>query len=189
MYLAKFATCLALVSFVVSAGVAQETKTEDKKEEKKPTKVELGGGKFLLSVPSGFTKVKPKSRIVEAEFSVKALKGDENNGRLTMMRSGGSIEANIDRWVGQFSGKMEKEVTKEKHNGLTVHLVDLTGTFANSPNGPFGPKKMEDDYRMLGAICVSSTGNYFLKFYGPKKTVASQLDNFKKMLKSVKESE
>ena len=66
-------------------------------------------------------------------------------GRLTIMQAGGSIEANVDRWIGQFKqpdGKPSREaakIEKKEYDGLAVHLVDLSGTFAERRGGPFNP--------------------------------------------------
>src|SRR5881227_3929220 len=64
----------------------------------------IGEGKLALAAPAGWTKKEPASRIVEVEFAIPAAKGDESPGRLTAMGAGGSVESNIDRWVGQFVG-------------------------------------------------------------------------------------
>src|SRR6059058_4538298 len=64
----------------------------------------IGEGKLTLTAPANWTKKEPTSRIVEVEFSVPPAKGDEALGRLTGMGAGGSVESNIDRWVGQFVG-------------------------------------------------------------------------------------
>lgn len=48
-------------------------------------------------------RVKPQSGIVEHEFAVAPTEGDEQGGRVTVMGAGGSVDANIDRWFGQFT--------------------------------------------------------------------------------------
>ena len=76
------------------------------------------------------------------------------------MGAGGSIEDNIDRWLGQFiqpDGKKTKDkakIDKKKIAGVPVHVVDIAGTYKDTPGGPFARGKTIDreDYRMLGAI-------------------------------------
>jgi hypothetical protein len=61
--------------------------------------------------------------------------------------------------------------------GQTVHLVDINGTFKDQVGGPFAGGKVvtKENYRMLGAIIVTKDfGQYFVKFYGPKKTMEAQ---------------
>src|SRR3954468_15740326 len=64
----------------------------------------IGEGKLTLTAPANWTKKEPASRIVEAEFAVPPAKGDEAPARLTAMGAGGSVEDNVNRWVGQFVG-------------------------------------------------------------------------------------
>src|SRR6059058_280378 len=64
----------------------------------------IGEGKLALTAPASWTKKEPASRIVEVEFAIPPAKGDETPGRLTAMGAGGSVESNVDRWIGQFVG-------------------------------------------------------------------------------------
>ena len=43
------------------------------------------------------------------------------------------------------------------------------------------------DYRMLAAIVETEAGNYFIKLYGPAKTLGAQADAFRAMVESLKE--
>ena len=53
--------------------------------------------------------------------------------------------------------------------------------------GPFGPKTERENYRMLGAIIeTANDGRYFVKLYGPRKTIDKQAAQFKKMIQGVK---
>jgi hypothetical protein len=149
----------------------------------------IGEGKLALTAPAGWKKVQPKSRIIEAEFEIPAAKGDEIAGRLTAMGAGGSIEDNISRWAGQFAGEgVKPKVEKKTVGGSEVHVVDLAGTYKDSPGGPFagGKTVMREDYRMLGAIIVTKdAGNYFLKLYGPKATITENEKGFAALVDSL----
>lgn len=153
----------------------------------------IGDGSFSLSAPEGWQRVQPRSRIVETEFGVPSEEGLQP-GRMTVMGAGGSIEANIDRWFGQFGqpdGSPTKEhaaVKKMTIAGCTVTMVDVSGTFKDMPGGPFaGGKTIErPDYRMLAAIVETpSQGNYFIKFYGPSVTVTKYVDGFRTMVEGL----
>lgn len=153
----------------------------------------IGDGSFSLSAPEGWQRVQPRSRIVEAEFAIASDEGQQA-GRMTVMGAGGSIEANIDRWFGQF-GQPDGGATKDRAAvkkltiaGCTVTMVDVSGTFRDMPGGPFaGGKTIErPNYRMLAAIVETpSQGNYFLKFYGPAATVAKSADGFRTMIEGI----
>ena len=68
-----------------------------------------------------------------------------------------------------------------------VTIVDIGGTYDDKPI-PFapGPGTPRPDYRMLaGIVQPKNAGNYFIKFYGPAKTVAKNEAAFKKMLEGL----
>jgi hypothetical protein len=162
---------------------------EDKPAE--ATKFEIGEGKVALTAPAGWKKVAPKNRIIEAEFEVPAAKGDETPGRLTAMGAGGDVQGNIDRWVAQFAPAGEEvkpQIDKLTVDGSEVHVVALSGTYKDTPGGPFagGKTVLRENYKMLGAIYVTKAGNYFLKLYGPKATVSESEKGFRTLVESMK---
>lgn len=150
----------------------------------------VSDGKLEFTAPANWTKKEPASRIVEVEFAVPPAKGDEMPGRLTAMGAGGSIQSNIDRWVNdQFGGTATPKRDKANVSGADIEIVDLSGTYKDSPGGPFAGGKtiMRDNYRMLGAIIqTKDRGNYFLKLYGPKATIDENEKGFQDMVKSLK---
>lgn len=186
MYLHKWLALAVLLSLAGSVAV--------RGEDEQPTKFTIGDGKIAFSAPAGWKKVTPRSNIVEAEFSVPAVEGDETAGRLTAMGAGGDIEANVARWAGQFSGPaggaVKPQIDKLSVNGNEVQIVSLVGTYKDSPAGPFaGGKTVErENYQMLGAICQTKSGNYFLKLYGPKKTIAASEKDFRSLVESLEVS-
>ena len=153
----------------------------------------IADGAFSLEAPEGWERVQPKSGMVETEFAIPPVQGDVP-GRMTVMGAGGSIEANIERWIGQFS-QPDGSATKDKATtkkltvaGCDVTLVDIPGTFKDMPGGPFAGGKVIEraDWRMLAAIVQTPEGgNYFLKFTGPAATVAGQADGFRKMVEGL----
>lgn len=154
----------------------------------------IADGGYSLAAPEGWKRVQPKSSIVETEFSVPSEGEGVQPGRMTVMGAGGSVQANVDRWYGQFTqpdGKATKDkaATKTlKLAGCQVTIVDISGTYKDAPAGPFAGGKAVDrpDYRMLAAIVETpGQGNYFLKFYGPGKTVADHADGFRAMVEGL----
>jgi len=153
----------------------------------------LADGKLVVTVPEAWKKKMPRSRIIEHEYEIPAAEGDENPGRLTVMGAGGSIEDNIGRWVGQFELKGDNKPKKEetKVAGQKVYLVDISGTYKDTPPGagPFSGAKpiLRPNYRMLAAIIATEKdGQHFIKLYGPKETIAKNEEAFKKMIDSLK---
>ncbi len=184
---------LALVALVVAlvAAAAPVQAWQDGAEALSYTIAEEG---FSLAAPEGWKRVQPKSSIVETEFSIPSEGEGLQPGRMTVMGAGGSVQANVDRWYGQFaqpdgSDTKSKATTKKvKLAGCDVTIVDITGTYKDAPAGPFAGGKAVDrpDYRMLAAIVETpDRGNYFLKFYGPGKTVAKYADGFRAMVEGL----
>lgn len=158
----------------------------------------IADGAISLEAPAGWQRVQPKSGIVETEFAIPSDTAAADGsplpaGRMTVMGAGGSVEANIERWYGQFaqpdggSTKDKASVKKLKVAGRDVTIVDVSGTYKDSPGGPFAGGKTIDrpEYRMLAAIVEGPDGSYFLKFYGPAATVGKHADGFRKMVEGM----
>lgn len=154
--------------------------------------VKLGEDRIAMVAPEGWVRKKPRTNIVQYEFAIPGTE-DEAAARLTIMGAGGGVEANVARWVGQFTAvddqpiKNAADPTESEVAGQKVHWVDLSGTYADSPRGPFGPKTQRPGYRMLSAIIATKEqGQYFVKCYGPAKTVAAAEKSFKGFIQSLK---
>jgi hypothetical protein len=156
--------------------------------------VPLADGKLQLTAPETWQRKKPQNNVIQFEFAVDPVGDDEKPGRVTISGAGGSVDANIDRWLGQFiqpdgsESKKAAKIEEKKVAGQAVHLVDISGTYKDQPGGPFsgGPIVERKGYRMFAAIIVTKDlGNYFLKFYGPERTVADNRVAFDKMVESL----
>ena len=173
---------------------AQATKETDKpaanQDEKTKTIDIVTKGKLKFKVPGNWKKKQPKfPQIIEFEFEIPKVEGDERAGRMTISTSGGSIQGNITRWKGQFKNLDEndkKAYQKETKTvgGLKVHLITLNGTFLDG--SPMGPKTPRDDYRMQGMIIErDGKSSYFLKAYGGQKTMDANKAGIKRMFDSM----
>ncbi len=101
---------------------------------------------------------------------------------------GGSVQANIDRWKGQFSQPNGQpavaKTARRTIHGLPVTTIEITGNYAGM-SGPTGaPRRLNSGYRMSGAIIENPGGNVFLKFAGPAKTIAANQAKFAQLLAS-----
>ena len=172
------------VLFAVSLGLAVQTARLQADQG-----VELRLGKLRMTAPAQWKQVQPRVRIIAYEFAAPKAEGDPVDGRVTVMAAGGSIEANIARWKGQFrapgAAAPRVKVEKTKINGYTVHLVDLSGTYLDR-RGPFAPAVPRRGYRMLGAIIQTPEANFFVKFYGPVATVNRHEKAFRQMIQSIR---
>lgn len=150
-----------------------------------PSAREVTVGDIQLTAPEGWRREQPRSDFVAAEFSLPKAEGDERDGRLTISMAGGSIEANIDRWRGQFGGQPEIDSQRELDvGGTTVTVVDLGGTYRDQA-GPFAPAVERPNHRMLAAIIPGDDVMYFIKAYGPQPTMAQYEASFEQFVKTL----
>jgi gluconolactonase len=136
---------------------------------------------ITLTVPESWKEVEVANNFRAAELQVPAAEGDAEGGEIAVFPPmGGSVDANIQRWVGQFNSGASNKMSTGTCDMGTYYFVDLTGTF-KKPVGPPIMRKTEDkaDYRMLAVIIETKSGNYFLRMTGPKKTVAQAIDAFR----------
>lgn len=162
-------------------------------DDKKGVAIEFADGKLTMTAPVHWQKKTPRVRIVHYEFAAPAVKGDEVDARITMMRAGGSVKDNIVRWKGQFrlpagdEGTKAVKITESEVHGLKIYRVDIRGTYKDRAR-PFDPKEvLRKDYRMMAAILVEgSVGQIFIKMYGPAKTMEKNSDAFDKMIEGLK---
>ena len=99
---------------------------------------------------------------------------------------GGSVEANVQRWIGQFQNTTgPAKRSTQKINGFSVTTIELAGAYLFSPS-PMSPEKTpKPGYKMLGAIVEAPEGPVFFKFTAPVKTLAANESAFQTMLKSI----
>jgi hypothetical protein len=177
--------CAALLCLATSSAFADEPGPRD---------VTLADGALVFTAPAEWKSVEPANRIIEHELAVPAADGKaEGAARLTIMAAGGSVEANIARWVGLFKGteggadRSAAKTEKLDIAGMPATLVDLSGTYVDSPRGPFGQKVERPDYRLVGAIVETKReGVYFFKLIGPEKTVEAGAEKFREVIATLR---
>lgn len=145
-------------------------------------------GPLRWEAPSNWTGAVPASSMRLAEYVVPAADGSQP-GEISIFYfgpgGGGGVDANVQRWIGQFSNADGTPVpgsrTQETVNGMTVHRVDAAGTFNPGMAGNGGVK---ENQRMLGAIVETAVGLYFFKLVAPADTVAARAPEFEAFVKS-----
>jgi hypothetical protein len=143
--------------------------------------------------PPGLRRVPPKSAMRKASYEVPRSGGDTEDGELAVFYfgpgQGGGIEANVDRWVKQFSDVPPGDVKRadREANGLRQHTVEIErGTYDAGQMGMGGPKGPRKEYALSGAIVEAPSGAYFFKMTGPAHTVAAAHAAFLQLLDSVR---
>jgi hypothetical protein len=130
-----------------------------------------------------------------ATYTVPHAPGDAENAECGVFYfgpgQGGSVQANMDRWIGQFlqaDGKPAKSSAKISNrtvHGLKVTTVDVSGAYTGMGGPSAAPGTPKPGYRLLGAVVEGPQGSVFFKFTGPAKTVAQNQAAFDRMLASL----
>lgn len=126
-----------------------------------------------------------------ATYPVAPVPGDREGAECVVYffgaGQGGGVQANIDRWEGQFKAPGGKpapaKVAKVTVHGLPVTSIDVSGAYSGMA-GPAAAPVSVSDYRLLGAIIEGPGGNVFIKFTGPAKTMAANQSKFQQLLDS-----
>jgi hypothetical protein len=156
--------------------------------------VALAGG-LTYSAPAGWTPVATTSSMRVAQFTLPRGAGDAADAELVVYYfggSGGSVDANIDRWLGQLQqpdGRPSKAVaTRETRtvSGLSISLVDVEGTYVAEVTPGSAARHNNPGYRLRAAVVQTPGGPYFIKLTGPAKTVGAQGQAFDRFVSSLK---
>ncbi|MFO0980596.1 MAG: hypothetical protein U1E76_02435 [Planctomycetota bacterium] len=131
--------------------------------------------------------------IASEKFTLPKVEGDAEDGELKFYQgSMGDREANITRWFGQIEqpdGSDSAKVGKRSEfqaGPLSITFIDVSGNYnapAMVPGAPAGGKKT--GYRLLAAYIEGGKGPWYVKAYGPEKTMAHWRDGFEQMLKTM----
>ena len=147
-------------------------------------------------VPAGWTSRPPASSMRVAEFTLPKIAGDAEDGELVLYYfggTGGTVQANLDRWIGQITqpdGRASKDVatttTMKTTSGLSVTLVDVSGTYVAEVTPGSKERLNKPGFRLRAAVVETPTGPYFVKLTGPAKTIAKWNDSYLAFVKSLR---
>ena len=127
-----------------------------------------------------------------ATYVVTAAPGDQADAECVVYffgeGQGGPVEANIERWKGQFRTRDGKptaaQIAKRTSHGLTVTTIDTSGEYSGTGGPVAAEHPPTSGYRLLGAIVEGPHGNLFVKFTGPEKTIAANQSKFEQLVGS-----
>jgi len=151
-------------------------------------------GSLTFSPPAGWHSSTPSSSMRVAEFTLPRTAGDAADAQLIVYYfggSGGSVDANIDRWIGQMqqpdASPSSSAATREtrKVHGLTVTLVDVSGTYVAEVAPGASERHNSPRYRLRAGVIETPNGPYFIKLTGPEKTIAKWTAAFNQFVDSL----
>ncbi len=152
----------------------------------------IHAGALTFQAPKAWKSERPSNAMRKAQIKVDPVQGDADPAELVVTAfagGAGSLDANVKRWEGQFTGEDGKtpkaKVENKKGKNVEVSRVEVAGRYvaAMTPGQPGQNNK--PNYRLLGAIVVTPESSYYFKLTGPDKTVASTSKEFDAMIESM----
>ncbi len=192
---------IAVVVGVMAIGVGCSKQSSSETVRPLSASASLGAGQsaggIRFSAPSSWSLQAPRP-MRAATYKIPAAAGTPDDAECGVFyfgaAQGGSVDANLSRWLGQFTQPNGQPIAdfarREKRTigGVAVTVVDVSGTFLFSPT-PMSPEHTpKAGYRMLGAIVEAPQGSVFIKLTGPEATVAANQSGFEALLNSITRS-
>ena len=153
----------------------------------KPDYIQIG--QLQAKLPKDWKQEQPSSSMRIAQFR---FSGNDGDGELVIFSGiGGSIDANLNRWYGQFKSETANSVSESAvRSNSQIKDMDVTfsyieGTYLKSSMGMGGSKKEMPNYALLAAIVATSDGLYYFKGTGPKSTMDSHKVKFETFIRSI----
>ncbi|KAB2879441.1 hypothetical protein F9K33_09260 [bacterium] len=173
-------------------GEGASNKTEDVHSGGMSSMQNTQGSEVTFKAPDGWLAEAPNNPMRKAQYRLPGTAGDAEMAAFFFPGAGGSVDANLDRWYGQFKqpdGRQTKDkvVSQIKEvNGLKVTVVYVTGTYLKSRDGSMmgGPVDEMANYALRAAIVETPNGPWFYKAVGPQKTIDGWSKGFDEMVNS-----
>jgi len=134
-----------------------------------------------------------------ASYSFGPLESDQEPALLNVhyfgQGQGGTIEANVQRWVKQMSMPDGSDPAKaairysKDVNGMPMHVLTLYGTFNEPVGGPMSEKTIpRENYRLIAVIVEAPQGSVFFKLTGPDYTAKIMVEAFITMVNQIQKA-
>ena len=99
---------------------------------------------------------------------------------------GGGVDANLQRWMGEFQPLEKQDIRKLEPEGIPITRIEARGTYvAHSMRTPEEPKE-QAKWALMGAVVEGPQGDVFFKLTGPASTVGAAAGDFDAMLASMR---
>jgi len=119
-----------------------------------------------------------------ATYRVPRAPGDTEDTELSVVRAGGTTDANIERWLGQFDDAGRDTRTARILHGMTTTVVEVHGTFTGGMAMGTAPAS-HPGWALLAAVVETPGSPYFFKMTGPTRSVTAAHGAFDALLASV----
>src|SRR6187200_2784421 len=145
-------------------------------------------GTLTFTRPPGWTDRAAASSMRVAEFVVPKASGDDEDGELIVYYfggTGGTVEANLQRWTTQFQSTAAPVRTTATVNGLQLTNLDVSGTYIAEVRPGATERHNRPGFRMRATVVETPKGPYFVKLTGPAATIDGASAAYEQFLKSL----
>jgi hypothetical protein len=138
-------------------------------------------GALSWKAPARWQSVPNTSSMRLATYRVPHAPGDAEDPDLSVMQAGGSVDANVQRWIGQFDSEGQKTAKRstKKVSGLEVTILEVEGTYAGGMGKDRGDAS---GWALLGAVVATPGMPHFFKLTGPAKSVKAARAEFDQLV-------
>jgi hypothetical protein len=150
---------------------------------------------LTYTAPQDWIAEMPASAMRKAQYRLPRAQGDPEDAEMAVFYfsgGGGGVQANIDRWTGQFQRSDNNAATSAARTthkvvqGIPLTIVDIHGTYtAQSMGSTMAQSNKKENFRMLAAVAEAGDGPWFFKLTGPAKTVDKWEKSFKSFLDTI----
>jgi hypothetical protein len=145
---------------------------------------------LIWTVPAGWQVTAPSSSMRIAQFQLADVDGMAVECKIFGGILGG-VDANIERWVGQFKtpegGPITDgtKITKSESNGLTVTTLDVSGIFGGGM-GATAAGDEQQTWRMLASVVEGAPTPIQVQLVGPADVVSEHAERYQQFVESLK---
>ena len=146
------------------------------------------------TVPSNWLDIGPTG-MRQAQYRLGPVDGDSAEGEVNVFyfgpTSGGGVEANLSRWIGQMTlpdggdPAAAAERSTFTADGMPGHVVALNGSYKSGGGRPMGGDgEILEGYRLVGVVVEGPEGSVFFKLTGPEATARAKEGDLLTMVKA-----
>ena len=163
----------------------------------RPSSAAPPAGGLSFTAPVEWIQETPSSSMRIAQYRLPGTNQDGDEAELAVFHfqgQGGSVQANMDRWIGQFSkadgspASDVAQVSERDSNGIHLTTLDVSGTYKSSMGPMMAATASKPNYRMLAAIAEAPGGPWFFKLTGPESTIEHWEESFHQFLETLQPS-
>lgn len=131
-----------------------------------------------FTAPEGWIQETPSSPMRRVQYRLPGAPVGSEDADLAIFvfpGTGGGVDANLERWVQQFSNPdgspatEQAEIRRTEVGGMRVSMLDISGTY--DPGVMAGGTGAQQNFRMLAAVVEAPADPWFIKLTGPIPTI------------------